>query len=86
MLSGTTDASGVVQWNVPIPASTSLDGQHFFTQIAIVDAAANGLGGYLSNGTRNILGGKLGITRIWGGISSTGGTLGYNYGMAISFN
>lgn len=86
VVNGLTDAGGLTSWTVGIPANPGLEGQQFFSQIAFVDAAANGLGGYMSNGQRDIIGGALGITRIWATINSTSGSIGTRYGMAVGFN
>jgi hypothetical protein len=83
-LSATTNALGTASWNVSLPAAT--DGVIFYTQMLVIDPAANGLGLITSNGTRDVIGGVLGVTRIWASISSPSGTVGRAFGMAFGFN
>jgi hypothetical protein len=82
-------AANTATFDLPTPNDPSLGGAVFYAQSYFVDAPANALGVFASNGLRCVFGTGTapGITRIWGSSpSSTTGTRGVNYGLAFGFN
>jgi hypothetical protein len=84
----TPGVTGTATVNVPIPNDPTLAGTTHFSQFLFVSAGANPLGVFTTDGAGNLLGGPLGVARIYaiGNPGATGGTLETQYGMAIGLN
>ena len=90
-LPGTTQAgsAGSVVLNVGIPQDPGLAGALFHTQIFFLDATANALGLFATNGASHRLAGPPGVSRMYdrGNPMGTSATVtGIHFGLAIGFD
>ena len=82
----TANANGSVTLLVPLPIDPGLVGGTFYTQYVFLDVGANALGAFTSNGRRNTIGVPYGLSRIYGGLTATGGARDRFFGLAVGFN
>jgi hypothetical protein len=82
----TAGANGAVTILVPLPLTPGLAGAVFYSQYVFLDPAANGLGSFTSNGRMDTIGTPYGVTRIYGGLTATGGSRERYFGLAVGFN
>ena len=83
------DPTGSVALSFPTPNQQALAGVPFYTQYVFLQAGANALGVFTTNGTENVIGYDPGVSRVYGAIGGTGGTAASTqkqFGLAIALN
>jgi hypothetical protein len=90
MFGGTTQPypTGTVAIQVLVPPDASLAGATFYSQFVFLQAAANPLGLFTTNGLQVTLGKDHGVTRILfaGNPAATSGSVSLYYGLAIGLD